>query len=972
MMVRRVHILLLFWLLLHLSSFAEIKKIGTPYIRNFLKREYRAGTQNWNIVQDKRGFIYTANNEGLLVYDGNQWQLYKMPNSSIVRALFVDKSGDIYVGAYNEMGKMVTLPNGKMVYKSLKKFIPIEYQNFDDIWSVFSFENKIVFQSYNCAFICSRDTSITVLQAPVRFHHAFKVNDRVFFNDLTAGLFEYDGKRLSRMAGCDKLIGMQIWSILPLFGTKDLMICTLNNGIFHFNGKKLEEWGSPVNEFLKKNQIFCASTLRDKYYVIGTIQNGVIIVDERGNIVQHFHKKNGLQNNTILSLFTDRSDNLWLGLDNGVDYVNINSPITFLQSTDGIGAGYCAIVKDGKLYLGTNQGLFVTDWHGSEQISNLRLIPGTLGQVWSLEIQDGELLCGHNNGTFVIEDERAHYIDQTPGGWKYLQLKKHPGFLIGGTYSGLSLFRKVGKHWQFVKHINGFDESFRIFEEDEDGDIWMSHGFKGIFKITLNNELDSVISSRFYNSKDGLPTNYNLNVFKIKNRIVFTSKRGVYEYNAKNDNFEVSVFFNQLLQPIADISYLKEDKKGNIWYIAWINSVNRAGVFKLKEDLRYQHVSAPFAILSGKFISGFESIYEYGDENYFLGTEEGFAHYNPRIETNLNPEFSAYITKAVALHQDSTFYQGNNYSVKTRDQKREYNFPYKRNAFRFIYSSPIFDNPGNIEYSYKLSGFTDAWSEWSSSFMNEFTNLPEGDFVFMVKARNQLGIESLSDQIEFSVLPPWYKSALAYVIYFFVGLLLTLLAVWLIYLRIDISKRKDRLKHLQAYRQKEQEYVRNALIDEKKIINLKNEKLKAEMIHRDKELANQTMDLIRKNKFLLNIKEELLKLKRPSNDFASNDKISSLIVKIDKDLDHNKQWEVFESAFDEVHEDFLNRLKSSYPNLTPKELRLCAYLRLNISSKEIAPLMNISVRGVEICRYRVRKKLDIERDTNMTSFIINF
>jgi hypothetical protein len=228
MMVRRFHILLIFGLLFHLSSFAEIKKIGTPFIRNFLKREYKAGTQNWSIVQDKRGFIYTANNEGLLVYDGNQWELFQMPNSSIVRALFVDKSGEIYVGAYNEIGKMVTLPNGKMVYKSLKKFIPVEYQNFDDIWSVFSFENKVVFQSYNCAYICSHDTSITVLKAPVRFHHAFKVNDRVFFHDLNAGLFEYDGKKLSKMPGCERLKGMQIWSMMPYFGTNNLMIGTLS------------------------------------------------------------------------------------------------------------------------------------------------------------------------------------------------------------------------------------------------------------------------------------------------------------------------------------------------------------------------------------------------------------------------------------------------------------------------------------------------------------------------------------------------------------------------------------------------------------------------------------------------------------------------------------------------------------------------------------------------------------------------
>ena len=143
------------------------------------------------------------------------------------------------------------------------------------------------------------------------------------------------------------------------------------------------------------------------------------------------------------------------------------------------------------------------------------------------------------------------------------------------------------------------------------------------------------------------------------------------------------------------------------------------------------------------------------------------------------------------------------------------------------------------------------------------------------------------------------------------------------------------------------------------------------MIHRDKELANQTMDLIVKNKFLVKIKEELEKLKKSTSDEFLKDKISSLINKIDKDIDHKKQWEVFETAFDEVHEDFLNRLKILHPNLTPKELRLCAYLRMNISTKEIAPLMNISIRGVEICRYRVRKKLNIDRDQNLTSMILD-
>ena len=143
------------------------------------------------------------------------------------------------------------------------------------------------------------------------------------------------------------------------------------------------------------------------------------------------------------------------------------------------------------------------------------------------------------------------------------------------------------------------------------------------------------------------------------------------------------------------------------------------------------------------------------------------------------------------------------------------------------------------------------------------------------------------------------------------------------------------------------------------------------MIQRDKELANQAMNLVRKNEFLLKIKEELQNLKRTFQDENAGDRILQIINKLNREVDSNKQREIFELAFDEVHEDFLSRLKSRYPTLTPTELRMCAFLKMNISTKEIAPLMNISVRGVEICRYRVRKKMGIDRDTNLAGMLLN-
>lgn len=187
---------------------------------------------------------------------------------------------------------------------------------------------------------------------------------------------------------------------------------------------------------------------------------------------------------------------------------------------------------------------------------------------------------------------------------------------------------------------------------------------------------------------------------------------------------------------------------------------------------------------------------------------------------------------------------------------------------------------------------------------------------------------------------------------------------------MNVSKRKERLKHLREYRRKEQRFKTEAIIQEKEIIRLKNERLRSKMKHRDKELANQTFNLIQKNKYLLKLKEEILDMAKDARSQEVKGRISKLIRSIDKEFDNKKQWELFETAFGEVHEDFLNKLKEDYPELTPNEIKLCAYLRMNISSKEIASLMNISVRGVEISRYRLRKKLNLGSDTNLTKFIL--
>ncbi len=947
-------------------AISEIKDIGTPFIRNFPRHDYKAGTQNWDIAQDLRGFMYFANNEGLLVFDGVQWELYKMPNLSMVRSIYIDDRGEIYIGAYNEFGKMIPGANGKLTYHSLKDKIPSEYQNFDDVWSISSFKGKIVFQSYNAIYVYEEGKSISVVSAPSRIPTSFSASGRLFFNDVEAGLLEFDGSSMVPLNGSDRLKGLIVSSILPYRGDNEILICTADRGLFLYDGHELREWEIPVNGTLKRSQIFSASTLQGRYYALGTIQDGVFIIDNMGDLILHINNKGGLQNNTILKVFADRAGNLWLGLDNGIDYINVNSPVTFLQHPEGFGAGYAEIIFNGKLYLGTNQGLYARDWDEGKSNDDFTLIPGTSGQVWSLGVYNGILICGHDKGTYIIEGENASHLNNIPGGWKYHILKKYPDYLIGGTYGGLILFKWENGTWNFKKRIAGFNESFRVFEEDEKGDLWMSHGFKGIYRIRLNSTLDTIVDSRFYTKNDGLPSNYYLNVYKIKNKIIFTSRTGVYEYDPRNDNFVYSVYFNQLLSPLKNISFLKEDSKGNIWYV----SNNNAGVFRLREDFSFQHITSSFSLLADKFLNGFESIYTYSDEHVFFGIENGFAHYSSKDVFPSYPEFSTYITKVVDINLDSTIYYGNRIS-NIAGKRSLYGIPFKNNSIRFYYSAPVYDNPGNIEYSYKLSGYNESWSKWSTAFTQDFSHLPDGKFVFMARARNHLNIESFSDSFEFTVLPPWYQSIVAYIFYAIILLSGILLMRWIINKRIEISNRRERLKQLREYNEKEREYIRQVLLAEKEIMTMKNEKLQLDMIQRDKELANQAINIVRKNEFLYKIKDELVTLKKTAQEEPAGERIMTLISKINKEAGHDKQREVFEKAFDEVHESFINRLKSKYSALTPTELRLCAFLKMNIPTKEIAPLMNISVRGVEICRYRVRKKLRIDRTTNLTSLLLN-
>ena len=938
---------------------AQVKTIGTPQIRNYLKSDYNAGTQNWAIGQNKKGFMYFANNDGVLRFDGFRWDLINVLHSSPVRSIYIDNNDRIYVGMYNDIGILQHNPTGDMEFQSLRNLLPDSIE-FDDIWKIHEIQQGIVFQSFDYLFVL-KDERLEVIKPQNQFHFSFNVNGRLFLHEPDIGLFEYMNGKINRVPWAGILNETEIWSILNI-RENHLLIGTSRHGIYKFENGKLEKWNTPASRFLEQYKLFSAIKISDNYFAYGTITNGIIIANADGEIIQQISRNHGLQNNTVLSMFSDENKNLWLGLDNGIDYVEINSPVTYLSQHNELGTGYTARIFKNKLYVGTNQGLFVKQFDEySPNDEEFELIENTTGQVWTLNVMDDQLICGHNFGTFVIEDNHAKQIGKEEGGWVYISLKDHPEFILGGHFTGLQLFKNIGGQWQFYKKIGGFNESSRYLEQDDNGTIWMSHGGKGVFKIKLNNTLDNVEEYTLYNSKYGLPSDEQNIIFKFRKEVFVSSINGIYKYDKENDYFKICEDLNQLFAFKGRLKTLRTDSDGNIWFIA----EDESGVFRINEDGTYTKITSPFKQLNDKYVTEFEFIYPYNNDNIFFGIDNGFAHYSSKFVKSYSQPFQSYITQVEIPYMDSTIFL-NGVSADFK-----FKFPYQKNSFRFHYTAPFYENQDKLLFSFILDNYSQDWSEWTTNIYKDYTNLPEGSYTFRIKALNIYGIESSISGFEFEIMPPWHRSVAAYYSYLLLFILLVLIIVRYVLYRVEVVKRRQSEKYREEIKKREERFQHEALVAEKEIIRLRNEKLRNEMLHRDKELVNQTMGIIQKNKFLLKLKNELQRVQKSTNDDELKSKLASLSRRINKEIDDKQQNQVFDVYFDEVHEEFFKRLKERYPELSPRELRISAYIRMNLTSKEIAVLLNITDRGVEISRYRLRKKLNLSRDTNISTFLSN-
>ncbi len=918
-----------------------------PLITTYTPLDYQAGIQNWDLDQDTTGYLYIANNYGLLEFDGAKWTTYEIVGSTKTRSVLVDrKSNRIYTGGQRQVGYFIQSDSG-FVYVDLIHLVPDDVP-IDEVWNLIEYKGRII-ANITGRVVGISDSSFMMFSELRNVEFINTVNDRLLAGS-TEGLFVYN-EQLNKF---EKYYNSENYRYRGL-SASDLgyYAFTYDGEIFEISNGEINELNLPITNFLRDAKINKVLTLANGNLVVGTQNNGLIILSKNLKFIQHLTKNKGLSHRTVVALYEDNFNNLWVGLNNGICSVELGSPFSLINENVGLeGTGYSAIMHNNTSYYGTSSGLFMpkTNSNKIEDTKGYQVINGTEGLVNKLNTINNNIIISHHEGALQLNNNRVINFFEETGTWEFKQTAS--GEVLGGTYFGFYLFGKKNSLTP-INELSGLNESSRIFEFENDTVLWMTHGYKGAYKLILAK--DSIKLVKRYGKESGFPSDVLISVYKIDDELIFTAENGIYQYNRNTDSFEPHSFLNKWFEN-NHVSKIIQDSNDNIYYIA----DREAGVLEKVSIGVYERKQKQFKKINQYLSDDLENINILTNNAILFGAKEGFVLYEPGIDSEADRPFKAFLKRISYTNIDDV----------TKTIMGPYfidqSFERPKNV-RFEFSSPFYNGSENLTYSYRLLPYEDTWSGWSSTEWKEYTNLPYDDYSLEIKAKNIYGDESIVSSYSFVISPRWYESDTAYVFYW---VTIIVLFMGVLYSRERKHRNEKESIHQsknEALRSKDLEIVEFSEKTNQQIQALRNENLKKEIDHKNSQLASITMHLLSKNEFVMSIRK---KLGEALNVKDNTEPLSRIVKSIDNNIDKDEAWETFAYHFDQVHGDFLKNIKEEV-HLTPQETKLCAYLRMNMSTKDIANLMNITIRGVELARYRLRKKLDLERDQNLVDYLLH-
>ncbi|MEX0287603.1 MAG: Two component regulator three Y domain-containing protein [Flavobacteriaceae bacterium] len=892
-----------------------------PPIRNYKIFEYKAASKNWGLSANEDGELFVANNKGLLHYNGEAWKLYKLPNNTTIRSV-ASINGKIYSGSYEEFGYWEKNDLGLLEYTSLTHLIKDHKFTSEEFWQILPYEETIVFRSFSGIYIYDKD-EIKVINPPFVVSSIAVYEDQIIVAGGHEKLFALRNQELVSYGEYPVLANKNVvdMDVTP----QGLLIGTKLNGCYLLKEKQLRPLQASINAQLKQFQLNQLLPLADGTIAFGTIKNGIYLYKPSEDSFQRLNREAGLQNNTVLSMLQFK-DQLWLGLDNGIDRLELNNPLEYYTDFSGVvGTVYDLAIHKETLYMGSNTGVYYF------KENELHFIEGSQGHVWDLELLDGELFCGHNTGTFRIDNGTIEKVSNISGGYQIVKIPETSSAFLQGTYTGIAKYEKQEDgNWDIKPIVGGLESNVKYLCFEDPETLWVAHPYKGFNRLKLNKDRDSILEIQNFTS-DAIPNNYNIKLYNIKNQIVLLSEGIWYKFDpilSKITVFEEFEAYNN-----KDLTHYDQ---GYFWFID-----NEGSKKVISTDLKEDHFILEDVQLQRRLAPEAENIIKENDSIYLFTLVDGFGRLNvSKFHSQINTE--KLPTPILAAFEDET---GRRSLVNPA-----FEIPFKdATEIRINVSAASLVQP---RYYYELRGSLEQ-SDYLDKGTITFQNLPFGSYELNTFTVNTDNERSAPLKLSFTIAPPWYLSKWSLAGYLFILIALLFLVRWLN--KRKLEKRHNKLKE-RLHREQEEH-----------LAQLEKDKLAKEIKLKQKELASTTMNVAKKNELILELKNLLLMNK---DKFQNQQRYRLFMKKLNKSIDDTEDWKRFEVNFKELHEDFFEVLLHRYPGLTPKDLKLCAYLKMNLSSKEIAPLMGITTRGVEIHRYRLRKKLNIDGSQNISKFLI--
>jgi AraC family chitin signaling transcriptional activator len=930
----------LFFIFFTFLNVHSVHSLNNPPILKYDAEEYAAGNQNWMIHQLPNNDIVVGNEYGLLIYNGGQWKLYKTPNHSFIRSVcvFGDK---IYTGSFRDFGYWERNVNGQYYYTSISEELGLSLKKDEQFWNVLINDNQVLFQSLNQIYEYKPILNeVKVIKAPYGVNKLFKLGTNLYFQNFNWDIYQILNSKPVLYYPGNKLPHSEI---IKMFSTDHgIKFITKEHGFYYRDNDVFKKWDIPGSEYLEPGDFFSAIQLKNGDFALGTITRGVIILDKEGAFKLQLDQLIGINNNTVLSLFEDRDNNLWLGLDNGISVVNLKSPISeYIDIKGRIGTVYTSIVFNDQLYVGTNQGLFYKKRNTQE---DFQLVQNSNGQVWSLFEFDNTLFCCHNLGTFTVEKGIATKIADVLGTWQIKSVEGRRDKLIQGNYEGLHVLEKKNGNWQYGHPLNGFDFSIRLFVI-EGNNIVIYHTSEGLIHCKMDENISSISGIKLVKEAR---QKTDASLVLSNGQVYFNDNDGLFKLTA--DYTELSV-----VQVPAECENYDGHTIPQMVYSDptsfWV--IYNDGIILIdcgnKDSLRIlKKLPIDPALLKTK--ENFENISEIGPEIYLLGLTNGYLQADFSTVDQQKNDFRVYIN-SIILNQ-----KGYPDSLLNLDQAGS--FKHTQNNISFYFNVANLKKYRAVLYQYKLEGDHNEWSNWTSDSNISFYRLKPGNHTFKVRAKISNELTENIASYTFKISNPWFLSGFGLLVY---GFILILLIIMINFLYISYYKKKQ--KKILEENKKELEYIK--LKSDQELIKIKNIQLSSEIESKNKELAVTAMSLVKKNEILIEIREALQKVE--FNKVSTNQVLRS----INSEIENEESWEMLKNAFENVDKDFIQTVLKQHKNLTPSDLKLCIYLRLNLNSKEIASLLNISVRSMETKRYRLRKKMELSHDTNLVEYILS-